>query len=528
MREHHHNLRHYTLYAATIITITTLVRFWFVASGQLDLVQDEAQYWDWTRRPQLSYYSKGPLIAWLIGMWTGVFGDTELGVRFGALAGSALAQVMLFLGVGRLFGRPRLALLTLGVANTTPLFMVAGVLMTTDGPLLLCWLGALLCIHAATRTPRATAPYLLLAMCMAVGVLAKYMMLAVAAIACLHMWLLHRQRLLPQGVALRVVCACLAGAACGMLPILLWNAQNDWVGFKHVGTLAGVTGKASKAFLRLDRLPEHLGAQLGVATPWWLLLMLGMAWRSLRIAWTGVVPPGEPAEAAGREEAVRQSSLLFCAFMPLWGVITLWSLHTRIYPNWPAMSYVGGIILAAAGVERLLDGLGAPRWRRLVPLWFTLGACLFAAAHFQNTLPLPASLNPAARLKGWEDLGRELDRVRHGLPHPDRVFFFSDAYDITAELAFYVPGKPFTFCADFGRRMSQYDLWPSPADKVGWDAVFVRRDGTSVPRELLEMFDSAELYRYQSTHHGAPGRVFTVIVLRGFNGEWPRRSFRSF
>lgn len=157
MREHHHNLRHYTLYAATIITITTLVRFWFVASGQLDLVQDEAQYWDWTRRLQLSYYSKGPLIAWLIGMWTGVFGDTELGVRFGALAGSALAQVMLFLGVGRLFGRPRLALLTLGVANTTPLFMVAGVLMTTDGPLLLCWLGALLCIHAATRTPRATA-----------------------------------------------------------------------------------------------------------------------------------------------------------------------------------------------------------------------------------------------------------------------------------------------------------------------------------------------------------------------------------
>ena len=41
------------------------------------------------------------------------------------------------------------------------------------------------------------------------------------------------------------------------------EVRQTQVGFKHVGTLAGVTGKASKAFLRLDRLPEHLGAQLG-------------------------------------------------------------------------------------------------------------------------------------------------------------------------------------------------------------------------------------------------------------------------
>lgn len=528
MRETHTDTLRYPLYAAGIILLTTCIRLWFVASGQLDLVQDEAQYWDWTRRLQLSYYSKGPLIAWLISLWTGVFGDTELGVRFGAVTGSALAQVLLFLGIARLFRRPRLALLTLAVANTTPLFMVAGVLMTTDGPLLLCWLGALLCLHAATRTPRSPAPYVLLAVCMALGILAKYMMLAVGGIAFIHMWLLHRQRLLPQGVALRVVCACLAGAACGMVPILLWNAQNDWVGFRHVATLAGVTGKGASAFLRLDRLPEHLGAQLGVASPWWLLLMLGMAWRSLRVAWTGTVPPGEPVETVGREEAVRQSSLLACAFIPLWGVMTLWSLHTRIYPNWPAMSYVGGIILAAAGVERLLAGLGTLRWRRLVPLWFALGSCIFAVAHFQNALPLPPSLNPASRLKGWADLGEELERVRRSLPAPGKVFFFSDAYDITAELAFYIPGQPVTFCADFGRRMSQYDLWPSPADRVGWDAVFVRRDGTNVPAELRDMFDSAELYRYESTHRGKPGRTFTVIILRGYNGEWPRKSFRSF
>ena len=32
----------------------------------LDLAPDEAHYWDWSRRLDWCYYSKGPLVAWLI------------------------------------------------------------------------------------------------------------------------------------------------------------------------------------------------------------------------------------------------------------------------------------------------------------------------------------------------------------------------------------------------------------------------------------------------------------------------------
>ena len=32
----------------------------------LDLSPDEAHYWDWSRQPDWAYYSKGPLVAWLI------------------------------------------------------------------------------------------------------------------------------------------------------------------------------------------------------------------------------------------------------------------------------------------------------------------------------------------------------------------------------------------------------------------------------------------------------------------------------
>ncbi|NHZ47721.1 ArnT family glycosyltransferase, partial [Nitratidesulfovibrio liaohensis] len=366
--------RNPALCAGVIIAVTTLVRLWFVISGQLDLVQDESQYWDWSRRLQLSYYSKGPLIAWLIHGWTALLGDTETGVRMGAVVNAALAQFLLYLGVSRLLRAPALGVLTLFVANTTPLFMASGVLMTTDSPLLPCWAGALFCLHWISREPRGRTPYMLLFACMALGVLAKYMMLAMAGVAVLWLWGLSRHGLLARGVAARVLLVMLAGSAVGMLPILAWNIANDWVSFRHVATLAGVAGKAAKTFLTPERMPEHLGAQAGIITPWWLGMMLVGGWRALRNACSGQVPfrrdgagkggmapvsgaPGAPSGPTGPNrdpDRLRRDILLAAGFWPLWGGMTLWSLHTRIYPNWPAMSYVAGIMLAACCLADLI------------------------------------------------------------------------------------------------------------------------------------------------------------------------------
>ena len=515
------------LWAWTIITVSLAVRLWFVASGQLDLVQDEAQYWDWSRRLQWSYYSKGPLIAWVIGFWTHLFGSTELGVRMGAVVNATVAQIMLWYGVSRLMGRPRLAVLSLAVANTMPLFLAAGVLMTTDNILLVWWLGGLLCLYALTRPASAPGasralPLFLLGACMAAGNLAKYMMLAQFAVAVPYFWLLHRQRLLPPRVAVRALAAMSAGAVIGYLPILIWNMQNDWVGVLHVTTLAGVTGTAGKSLIRLDTVPEFLGAQFGVATPWWMLLMLFAGWRAARLAWRGLGATN--AEDAAPAARVRQAALLACAFWPLWLAMFLWSFHTRIYANWPGMSYVGGIILAAAGLERLLAGFGSYRARRLALLWPALGLILFFAVFGQNALPLPPEFNPAARLKGWADLGNKLETLSRDLSNPDKVFYFGEGYDVTAELAFYAPGQPIAYSADFGRRRSQYDLWPGPDEqgdnRIGWDAIYVNtKDHT--PRQLYAMFDSVTVFPYQSTHRGKPGRKFTIALLRNFNGYWP-------
>lgn len=502
-------------WAVAIIAITALARLAFLLSGQLDLVMDEAQYWDWTRRPQLSYYSKPPLIAWIIGFWTSLLGDTVVGVRAGAFVGATLAQVLLYLGVARLFGRPWTALWVLVIASTTPLFLASGLLMTTDNPLLVCWLGALLCLYSAGRGLGGRWPWLGLAACMAVGLLAKYMMLAFIGVAVLHGIILGRAGLLPRGFWPRLAASLGSGTVLGLAPVILWNIENGFVAFKHVGNLAGVSGGRAKAFLRPEKLPEYIGSQIGLLSPWWLAAVLAGSWAALR-------------QMLGKRHAPlgldrHQASLLVAGFWPMFAFFLVWSLHTKIEGNWPAMCYASGLISAGFFWHWFWrEGTGA--LFRARKAWLSMAGLVFVLLHLQGVFPMPHEYDPALRLKGWSDLGRELAELRlERFGDPDKVFFFSGAYDTTAALAFYAPGQPISYCVNLGRRMNQYDLWPGPEDKFGWDAVYVeRRPKRRVPAELARMFDSVEPLYYRTRHKGRPAQEFAIHICRGFNGRWPQ------
>src|SRR5579875_3946103 len=70
--------------AVFIVFAVTVVRLLWIASGATDLYPDEAQYWLWSLHPAFGYYSKPPVVAWLIALTTGLFGESELAVRLSA------------------------------------------------------------------------------------------------------------------------------------------------------------------------------------------------------------------------------------------------------------------------------------------------------------------------------------------------------------------------------------------------------------------------------------------------------------
>lgn len=515
-------------WAWAVIVLGSVVRLWFVASGQINLVQDEAQYWDWTRTLQLTYYSKGPLIAWCIAACTSLFGSTELGVRIGAVALGAMGQGLLYGLAVRLSGRPRLGLLALLAWNSMPMSLAYGLLMTTDSLFLFLWTAALYVLARIFGLGNRTGerpglwPHLALALLVGLGILAKYTMLGFLPLAVVFGVLALRLGLVERVAWGRLNCALGLGLVLGFLPTLAWNVQHGLVGYRHVLTLIGVGGEAPGSLLRPDHFLENALAQLGLLTPWWLAL-----------AGTASLPCLK--SLLGREGApcrIDPLAALFALvfFWPVFLFFLFWGLHSKVLANWSVISVSAGCLLGALGFERLLDSGGRAVFLRRMVLGLSL--LVFVLAHVQQMLPLPPHLAIADRLKGFDDLGRKVAALKATkCDNPQQVFVFSELYDLTAELSFYVPGQGRAYCvwAD-DRRMNQYDLWPGPQDKVGWDAVFVRKRYTDwVPRAVERMFARIEgPYYFVSTHKGRPARDFTLYVCRGYNGYWPRPEHATF
>src|ERR1700752_907726 len=56
---------------------------------------DEAYYWTWSKENVLSFLDHPPMVAWFIRFGTAIFGDSNLGVRFGGIVAMLATQLLL-------------------------------------------------------------------------------------------------------------------------------------------------------------------------------------------------------------------------------------------------------------------------------------------------------------------------------------------------------------------------------------------------------------------------------------------------
>ena len=104
-----------------------------------DLVLDEAQYWTWSRALDFGYFSKPPMIAWVIRGASALCGDGGSLHPFGlARALYRMASVMLYFA-GRALYDPRVGFWSAIVFATLPGVSYSSLLITTDVPLILFW-----------------------------------------------------------------------------------------------------------------------------------------------------------------------------------------------------------------------------------------------------------------------------------------------------------------------------------------------------------------------------------------------------
>ncbi|MGH7969891.1 MAG: ArnT family glycosyltransferase, partial [Limisphaerales bacterium] len=165
--------RRWLRFGYVLIAALLLFRLGYLASGIIELSNDEAYQWLWSKHLALSYFSKPPAIAFIQFAGTSLFGDTELGVRFFSPVFAAVLSVAVLRFLAREAGA-RVACLLLIIITSAPLMGVGTILMTIDPPMVLCWVLSVIAGWRAIQ-PGGTTRYWLLAGGMAgLGFLSKY------------------------------------------------------------------------------------------------------------------------------------------------------------------------------------------------------------------------------------------------------------------------------------------------------------------------------------------------------------------
>jgi len=488
----------------------SLFRIYYITQGPLDLSPDEAHYWEWSRRLDWSYYSKGPMIAYLIYMSTSIFGDSVFGIRIMAVFFSALSSIFLYILGKRLYDE-QAGLFSAILIQIIPLFSAFGILFTIDSLFIFFWILSLLFFYRSMfNVQRSTTNsslithhsslmyWVLLGISIGLGLLTKYTMALFYPAAILFLLLLKEQRrvFLTKGPYIGFLISLIV-----FFPVIIWNAQHDWVTFKHT---AGQVHMANGVQLSLKSFFEFLGSQLGVITPF-LFIIMGVSLWKLR---------NQP-----------EGAFLFWFSIPIIAFFLLKSIQGKVQANWALPGYITGIIaFSVYSIKRFYSE--GKSMKIFIVTAVLLSVIATSVGHYSSLLSLPGKMDPTNRLRGWKDLGAEVTKIYEGMSAVRPTFIFSDGYQMSSELAFYVKGHPVTYCINLGRRMNQYDLWPGFNNLLHYDAIFVRIGDAVLPDQIAHAFEKVEkrvftVYTKEKSRKIRDYSLFLCYDFKGIKEEKP-------
>ena len=521
---HYKTKPHSTLLFSSL-SVISVFRLYYILHGPLDLSPDEAHYWEWSRRLDLSYYSKGPMIAYLIYVGTSIFGDTVFGIRIMAVIFSALSSVYMFRLVNHVYPQQTesngqlVALSSALLLQVIPLFAPFGVIFTIDSPFIFFWILSLYIFWKAINSERSKgngqglnhARWILLGISIGLGLLTKYTMAFFYLCAFLFLLFSEKRYLLKSSKPYTALLISLLVFS----PVIIWNFQHDWVTIRHTVGQAHVSEGLT---ISLKNFIEFLGSQIGIITP---IIFVMMFYALIKLGARG---KSKTHRGQGPEELL-QSGFLLHFSIPVIGFFLLKSIHGKVQPNWAMTGYITGIIaFAKYFMGRGTKGKG--QGRLLVIAGITVAILVTVIAYYPSIIKLPPKLDPSSRLRGWKELGVEIGRIHDSMKNKGEVFIFSDRYQVSSELAFYVKGYPRTYCINLGRRMNQYDLWPdinSNAFKIRSsgstiNAIFVRIDNVDMPLEAAEAFEKYDKRLLQVYDRGHLLREYSIFICYNFKG----------
>jgi 4-amino-4-deoxy-L-arabinose transferase-like glycosyltransferase len=318
-----------------LVGVLTVLRVVALFATPLELYPDEAQYWLWSRHLDFGYFSKPPVIAWLIWATTRIGGDGEAWLRIGSPLINAATALVISRIATRLYGAERggawIGLVAAAIFILMPGIQLSSVLITTDTPLLF-FLALMIwaCVSLPHASPR-TRIWVAAGMGAALGMafLSKYAAIYALASLAAHLFLSREARRAWTPV---MAIAFFAALFVVFAPNMWWNYQHHFSTLEH--TAANANWKNGNLFNPME-LVQFVGSQFGVFGP----VPFG-------------VLGGGALLLAFRKRLAQADIMLLCFALPPLVTVAAQAFVSRANANWAGAAYVAGSVLVAAWLLR--------------------------------------------------------------------------------------------------------------------------------------------------------------------------------
>lgn len=504
------------LVAVAAVGYTLLLRLAY--AGVVDLLPEEAYYWNYAQRLDIGYLDHPPMVAWLIALSTWLLGNTEMAVRLPAIVCWLIALVFVVRLAVKLVNRSA-GFAAAAMFSILPFYFVQGTIMTPDAPMLACWAAGLYFLHSALVGGNSRS-WLWFGMAVGLGMLSKYTigLLPMVALVLVLLDRPGRRVLLTRWPYLS---AAVAAAVCS--PVVIWNAMNGWASFEFqtVRRLA-----AEPEF----GLPVLIGSMLVLLSPVGILSAL----RAM----------GVRAFDRGAMGFTDRRFLFVAAAAPL-TVFLVYSLKHQPQLNWTAPLWLALIPLMTMDFRPVAERVRSVGLPSSLPAGWTVSAGVlllgFGGMLHYLSLGLPSSMYPE-RMPipvAWEEVAMAIEDIEDRLEArigSEPIVVGMDKYHLASQMAFYrakhegaedQAGESWHATTSrhlFGLSALMYEYWFDTEPLAGSTMIMVSFDAEDIDDDSVGAWfrDLSDIVELPITKNDRPVHTFYWRIGTGYTSRADR------
>ena len=370
-----------TPFVIIVLISVTLIRIYSLIVSPIELTVDEAQYWHWSRNLDFGYFTKPPLIAWVIAFSTSILGNAEWAVRLCSPIFHFLTSIILW-KCGQIAFNSHAGRIAALIWMFTPAASLGSFIISTDTPLIFFWALSLLFLFKTFKNSSYSLA-LGLGICIGLAFLSKYAALYFIIFFMIWWTLYDRGFDLDLKKILIVIFASLIVSSSN----IYWNYLNYFVTINHTVSNADL----SEIQLNYNNVINFVSSQLLVFGPIIFLIFL-------LLVFDGFVKN-------------KKLALLAMLSLPIIILIIIQSSLKIANPNWAVTSYVAASLLLSYYITSSRSNFLRFTFNSGLLLNLIISAYILKVTMLGSFSPINLKSDPLRKNLGFEILASKIDEI---------------------------------------------------------------------------------------------------------------------